>query len=60
MTDTTHIQIVCERCGSTNVLRDACAKWDTDLQDWVLAGVQDHTDCGDCEAEMCAVEKPLP
>lgn len=43
--------MACGKCGGSNVLRDAVAKWDVTAQDWVLVGVHDCACCGDCEAE---------
>jgi hypothetical protein len=43
-------RMVCSRCGSTNVLRDAYAEWDITKQDWVLQNVFDHAVC---DSEKC-------
>lgn len=41
---------VCPCCGSTNVWKDAVARWCTTTQQWVLSGVHDHEGCSDCDA----------
>lgn len=45
------IKAVCKKCGSTNLLKDACAEWCEGTQRWVLAGTYDNTACGNCENE---------
>lgn len=42
---------VCPKCGGDNVWKDAVAHWCADTQQWVLAGVQDHEGCNDCDHE---------
>lgn len=46
----TKVQMVCRRCGSTQVLRDAWAEWDVDTQQWTLSAVFDHAVC---ESDAC-------
>jgi len=41
----------CQRCGSSELIRDASAVWDCAAQQWVLAGVYDCTICQACEAQ---------
>lgn len=41
----------CEECGSTNVTKDASARWDVAAQDWSLSGLQDCEVCDDCGGE---------
>ncbi|WP_298673153.1 hypothetical protein [uncultured Sphingomonas sp.] len=51
------VTLVCNRCGSADVVRDACAQWDEATQQWELAGVYDSTTCQTCSAEsddLCA------
>lgn len=43
------IKIVCSECGSENVVRDATAAWDVELQDWTLCAVQDAGYCNECD-----------
>ena len=53
------VAIVCAKCGSGLVTRDAWAEWDTEAQDWVLGAVYDYAYCHACEAEARLVERPL-
>lgn len=53
------IQIVCAKCRSADVSRDATARWDPELQDWDLASVQDQGYCDHCEGYATLVEVPL-
>ena len=52
----------CPRCGGDSLVRDAAANWNSDRQEWVLAGVQDCETCNDCgaEADDLAHCGPLP
>lgn len=54
----TKINIVCESCGSANVVRDAYAEWDTEDQTWVLGSVYDDAFCNECEAGRALEEVP--
>jgi len=47
---TPKVQMICEKCGSTQVLRDAWAEWDVESQEWVLQNVFDHAVC---ESDVC-------
>lgn len=47
----TRVEPHCDRCGSIELVRDACAEWDNATQQWVLVGVYDSTTCQTCEAE---------
>ncbi len=53
------LQMVCEECGSTDVMRDAWAHWDVVSQDWVLGAVFDYTHCDACGNETNIAGKPL-
>jgi hypothetical protein len=53
------IKIVCDECGSDNVVRDAWAEWDVEKQEWVLRTVFDFGKCEDCEAEDCLEEEEI-
>ena len=51
------VRIKCAECGSEDVLCDAWAQWDYNVQDWVLHSVMDKpTFCNSCEGE-CSVEE---
>lgn len=39
---------ICGKCGSTNIVADAWAEWDSEAGDWSLRTVFDHTQCDDC------------
>jgi hypothetical protein len=53
------INIVCEHCGSDDIIRDANARWDTLNQCWDLAGVMDNATCEACGEETDMIEVPL-
>jgi hypothetical protein len=53
------LQMHCERCGSTHVMRDAWAHWDVVSQDWVLGAVFDYAHCDRCGRETDIEERPL-
>jgi ribosomal protein S27AE len=53
------IAILCGRCGSTDVSRDALTEWSVELQDWVLRGVLDNATCETCGTESHLVEAVL-
>lgn len=55
----TAIRIVCDKCGSDNVVRDATAAWSVELQQWELAGVQDAGYCNECDSRQTLVEIPI-
>lgn len=42
------LRMFCNRCGSTNVCRDAHATWNEETQEWELAGLHDSGFCSDC------------
>lgn len=42
---------ICRDCGSTEIVRDASARWDVAAQDWTLSGVYDCTFCDECNGE---------
>ena len=42
---------VCSKCGSSDVVMDAWASWNTETQSWQLKQVFDHTFCPVCEEE---------
>ena len=43
------IKIVCEECGSDQIVVDANAEWDISLQEWVTTGVLDEAHCFKCD-----------
>ncbi|MBC8315250.1 MAG: hypothetical protein H8E51_07080 [Bacteroidetes bacterium] len=48
------IQIICAKCGSDDVMKDAWAEWSVETQNWILHSVYDNTWCEKCE-ENCKV-----
>lgn len=50
------IKIVCETCGSEDVVRDAWAAWNVEKQEWGLENVFDDMFCEDCETSTKAEE----
>jgi hypothetical protein len=42
---------VCRHCGSDRLVRDACARWDSQSHHWIFAGLQDCAFCKACERE---------
>lgn len=57
--DSKRYAMVCDRCGSDDVSRDAWADWDTGTQQWVLGATYDHTYCHKCDGETHAIEVEL-
>ena len=53
------IEIVCSRCRSRDVRRDAFATWNTSAQEWELCAVFDQGYCEDCGGEARLDEVPL-
>lgn len=53
------INIVCEKCGGTNIQHDAYANWDIDKQEFVLSAMARHNYCNDCEKEIDCKEIPI-
>jgi len=42
---------VCTTCGSTDITRDACARWDVSAQAWTMAGTYDDATCQHCTSD---------
>ncbi len=53
------IGIHCQRCGGTNVSRDAAARWSEPDQVWEMSSVQDQGYCDDCDDGDCNNETHL-
>jgi hypothetical protein len=54
------VQMVCSRCGSTDVLSDAYARWNTKAQRWKLESTFDKgAYCANCDGECRIEEVPL-
>ncbi len=50
------IKIVCSRCGSDDVRRDAYAAWNVETQGWELSAVFDQGYCEACGGEASLEE----
>jgi hypothetical protein len=50
------IKIVCSKCGSDDVRRDADAAWNVTTQDWELNAVYDQGYCEICGGEASLEE----
>ncbi|WP_404478676.1 hypothetical protein [Novosphingobium sp. BL-52-GroH] len=45
------VQPVCPRCGSADIICEACAHWDRTMQAWVLGSTYDSERCLACDAQ---------
>ena len=52
------IEKVCDKCNSTDVVIDAWAEWNTDMQAWTLGDTFQHQYCRACEAETRIISRP--
>lgn len=53
------VVLICPKCGSEDITRDACAQWNTDSGKWELSCVYDVMNCEACGNEFYeAGEKP--
>lgn len=60
MSNEPRLQMHCRKCGGTKVRRDADATWNTETQEWELAGLYDKgATCDDCGDECRIDERPL-
>lgn len=54
------VRMVCETCGSSDVLADAYAEWDTVTQEWGLQNTFDKgAHCNTCDGETRLADEPL-
>ena len=49
--------MVCGACGSEQVVRDAWAEWNAELQAWQLGAVFDHAWCHRCQRSARIAER---
>ena len=56
ISDSLPVQMICETCGSNNVMHDAWAVWDVEAQRWELGATFDYAHCETCESETHIVE----
>ncbi len=52
------VRMVCETCGSDNVMHDAWAVWNVATQEWELGATFDYAHCDRCEGETHIKEVP--
>ena len=50
------MKMVCAKCGSEDVRRDADARWNVELQQWELCAVYDNATCEECGGETRLLE----
>lgn len=48
--------MVCTTCGSSDVIRDAEARWKSETKDWELSNLCDSTYCNACDDECDVLE----
>jgi hypothetical protein len=54
------VRMVCSHCGSEDVVADAYAEWDVDLQAWEIVQTFDKgAYCNQCDGETRIEERPL-
>jgi hypothetical protein len=46
------IKYVCPECGSDEVSRDACVRWNVDSQAWEPTGIYDDAHCDACDSDL--------
>lgn len=54
--DSKRCAMVCSRCGSDDLSRDAWADWDIGKQAWVLRCAFDYAHCHKCDGETSIME----
>jgi len=52
----TRTMMICEECGSSDVMLDAWAVWDAESDAWVLGQTFDAGHCAHCDGEARIVE----
>lgn len=52
------IRMVCARCGSEMVTREAWAEWDVNKQEWVLGAIHEDAFCHHCEGKTRIEQAP--
>jgi hypothetical protein len=51
------VKLVCPKCGSEDISRDASAHWSVETQSWEISGVFDDMSCNYCDAEFNEAEE---
>jgi hypothetical protein len=60
MPKSSHVMMVCAKCGSPDVLCDAYAEWDLQDQKWVLQNTFDKgAFCENCDGECRIIEREI-
>ncbi len=49
--------LVCPTCGSADVSKDACARWDSATNAWELSSTYDVMTCDDCGDEFYELDE---
>ncbi len=49
-------KLVCAKCGSDEVVKDAYAQWNVDKQNWEIQNIFDMSFCEVCECE-CSIQE---
>jgi len=53
------VSYICSFCGSSAIMMDAWAAWDSERQDWVLHDTLTETFCRECDGETSLTEVEL-
>ncbi|MFA7219037.1 MAG: hypothetical protein WC119_00730 [Synergistaceae bacterium] len=53
------IKMICSKCGSADVRKDADAIWNIEKQEWELVVVYDNSTCEDCGGECSLFEEEI-
>jgi hypothetical protein len=56
---TQKVKMVCDHCGSEDVLADAWASWNIESQEWELSQTFDDKYCENCESSCKVNEEPV-
>lgn len=51
MIEKTPVKVICPKCGSDEIHKDAAAGWNDELQQWELVSVHDCETCAVCGHE---------
>jgi hypothetical protein len=53
------VTMICARCGSDNVVKDAYARWNVTHQKWELSAVFDASFCEACDGEETRLKEAV-
>jgi hypothetical protein len=51
------VTVHCRKCRGQNVTRAAAVEWSAANQAWLVVGLEDFTECNDCQDECVTVER---